>query len=58
MSLLNSNISVIIPISYIKNDNLERLFIGNSMNKGVDYDRETGKFKFSGREYMSCKIIT
>lgn len=33
-------------------DNLERLFIGNSMNRGVDYDRETGKFKFSGREYV------
>ena len=33
-------------------DNLERLFIGNSMNKGIDYDRETGKFKFSGREYI------
>ena len=33
-------------------DNLERLFIGNNMNKGVDYDRETGKFNFSGREYI------
>lgn len=33
-------------------DNLERLLIGNSMNKGVDYDRETGKFNFSGREYI------
>ena len=38
-------------------DNLERLFIGNNMNKGVDYDRETGKFNFSGREYIPDFII-
>lgn len=38
-------------------DNLERLFIGNGMNKGVDYDRETGKFNFSSREYIPDFII-
>ena len=38
-------------------DNIERLFISNSMNKGIDYDTETGKFNFSGREYIPDFII-
>ena len=33
-------------------DNIERLLIASNMTKGTDYDRETGKFKFSGREYI------
>ena len=27
------------------------------MNKGTDYDRETGKFEFSGKEYIPDFII-
>ena len=38
-------------------DTLESLFIGNSMDKGIDYDRETGKFNFAGREYIPDFII-
>lgn len=38
-------------------DNIERLFISNNMDKGIDYDRETGKFKFSGREYIPDFIL-
>lgn len=38
-------------------DNLERLFIASNMNKGIDYDRETGKFKFSSREYIPDFIL-
>lgn len=38
-------------------DNVERLFISNSMNKGIEYDRETGKFNFSGREYIPDFIL-
>jgi len=36
---------------------LEDLLIGKNMNKGIDYDRETGKFNFSGREYVPDFII-
>lgn len=36
---------------------LENLFIANSYDKGIDYDRETGKFNFSGREYIPDFII-
>ncbi|MEA5151340.1 MAG: hypothetical protein VB039_01890 [Oscillospiraceae bacterium] len=36
---------------------LENLFISNGMDKGIDYDRETGKFNFSGREYIPDFII-
>lgn len=36
---------------------LESLFIGKGWSKGVDYDRETGKFNFSGREYIPDFII-
>ena len=32
---------------YEVQDKLENLFIANNMDKGLDYDRETGKFKFS-----------
>lgn len=38
-------------------DKLEDLFIANSFDKGIDYDRETGKFNFSGREYIPDFII-
>lgn len=38
-------------------DNVERLFISNEMSKGIDYDRETGKFNFSGREYIPDFIL-
>lgn len=36
---------------------LENLFIANNYDKGIDYDRETGKFMFSGREYIPDFII-
>lgn len=36
---------------------LETLLIGKGLNKGQDYDRETGKFNFSGREYIPDFII-
>ena len=36
---------------------LETLLLGRGMDKGVDYDRETGKFMFSGREYIPDFII-
>lgn len=38
-------------------DALESLLIGKGLNKGVDYDRESGKFEFSGREYIPDFII-
>lgn len=36
---------------------LESLFIGRGWSKGIDYDREAGKFNFSGREYIPDFII-
>ena len=36
---------------------LESLFIGKGWSKGKDYDREAGKFNFSGREYIPDFII-
>ncbi|THF75387.1 PD-(D/E)XK nuclease domain-containing protein [Cohnella fermenti] len=36
---------------------IENLFIGKGYDKGIDYDRETGKFNFSGREYIPDFII-
>jgi hypothetical protein len=30
---------------------------GRGLNKGVDYDRETGKFEFSGKEYIPDFVI-
>lgn len=36
---------------------IESLLIGRNMTKGIDYDRETGKFEFSGKEYIPDFII-
>lgn len=36
---------------------IETLLAGRGLNKGVDYDRETGKFEFSGKEYIPDFII-
>ncbi len=36
---------------------IESLLLGKGMNKGIDYDREVGKFTFSGREYIPDFII-
>ena len=30
---------------------IEALLLGRGLNKGIDYDRESGKFEFSGKEY-------
>lgn len=38
-------------------DAIENLFIGRGMQKGSDYDRETGSIKYSGREYIPDLII-
>lgn len=38
-------------------NSLESLLLGRGMNKGIDYDRECGKFMFSGREYIPDFII-
>lgn len=42
---------------YEVQDKLENLFVANNMDKGLDYDRETGKFKFSRKEYIPDFII-
>jgi len=36
---------------------IESLLLGRGFNKGTDYDRETGKFEFSGKEYIPDFII-
>ena len=36
---------------------LESLLLGRGMSKGADYDRESGKFEFSGKEYIPDFII-
>lgn len=36
---------------------IETLLIGKGLSKGIDYDRETGKFNFSGKEYIPDFII-
>ena len=36
---------------------IETLFVGKGWNKGIDYDRETGKFEFSGKEYIPDFIV-
>jgi hypothetical protein len=36
---------------------IETLFVGKGYGKGIDYDRETGKFNYSGREYIPDFII-
>lgn len=33
-------------------NSIESLLVGRGYQKGVDYDRESGKFKFSGREFI------
>ncbi|WP_066688434.1 PD-(D/E)XK nuclease domain-containing protein [Christensenella intestinihominis] len=38
-------------------DVIEVLLLGRGLGKGTDYDRETGKFKFSGKEYIPDFII-
>ncbi len=36
---------------------IETLLLGKGMMKGTDYDRESGKFEFSGKEYIPDFII-
>lgn len=36
---------------------IEALFVGRNMTKGIDYDRESGKFEFSGKEYIPDFIL-
>jgi hypothetical protein len=36
---------------------IESLLIGKGMSKGNDYDRESGKFEFSGKEYIPDFIV-
>lgn len=36
---------------------IEALLLGRGLSKGIDYDRETGKFEFSGKEYIPDFII-
>ena len=38
-------------------DNIERLFVGKGMKKGVDYDRETGAVKYSDKEFIPDFIV-
>lgn len=36
---------------------IEALLIGRNMTKGIEYDRETGKIEFSGKEYIPDFIL-
>lgn len=36
---------------------IESLLLGRGLQKGLDYDRESGKFEFSGKEYIPDFII-
>ena len=36
---------------------IETLLLGRGLQKGLDYDRESGKFEFSGKEYIPDFII-
>ena len=36
---------------------IEALLLGRGLSKGTDYDRETGKFEFSGKEYIPDFIV-
>lgn len=36
---------------------IESLLLGRGLSKGADYDRESGKFEFSGKEYIPDFII-
>lgn len=38
-------------------NSIEALFVGRSMAKGTDYDRETGRVKTSGKESVPDFII-
>lgn len=38
-------------------NSIEALLLGRGLSKGSDYDRESGKFEFSGREYIPDFII-
>lgn len=46
------------PVTELEVQNaLEGLFLGRNLSKGIDYDREAGKFKFSDREYIPDFIL-
>lgn len=46
------------PASELQVQNaLEGLFVGRNLSKGIDYDREAGKFKFSDREYVPDFVL-
>ena len=36
---------------------IESLLLGRGLSKGSDYDRETGKFEFSGKEYIHRRSL-
>ena len=36
---------------------IESLLLGRGFSRGADYDRESGKFEFSGKEYIPDFII-
>lgn len=36
---------------------IENLLVGKGWAKGIDYDRESGKFEFSGKEYIPDFIV-
>ena len=37
---------------------IESLLLGRGLSKGIDYDRESGKFAFSGKEYIPDFVIS
>lgn len=37
---------------------IESLFLGKNWERGNDYDRESGKFEFSGKEYIPDFVIS
>ena len=36
---------------------IEALLLGRGLNKGIDYDRGSGKFEFSGKEYIQILLF-
>lgn len=36
---------------------IEALLLGRGLNKGIDYDRESRKFEFSGKEYIQILLF-
>lgn len=36
---------------------IEALLLGRGLNKGIDYDRESGKSEFSGKEYIQILLF-